>query len=301
MLLLVAVALVILVGQDFLSEQGGEDVASDYENENYVVPSAGRAAPAIPVPQYETEVATWLESNSLYDQQLASPVRCDLDPVTGMIADDALQSQMREYVRCLTRVWGPALEAAGHVAYQPTLYVYPARGEVTTSCGIQESFNAFYCGADQNLYLASDVVRILPPAEAAAPGAYNLIVAHEYGHAVQGRSGVFAASFYASEDAGSESDASEISRRVELQADCFAGAAIDSVSESMGLGEAEREAVERISFEIGDDRLADRFNQEVVEGDHGTGESRELWAERGLSGGPLSTCNSFTAPSTEVR
>ncbi len=276
-------------------------MASNYRNENYTVPSAESDAPSIPVPEYESEIATWLESNTLYDQELASPVRCDLDPVPAGLDDDALQSRMRAYVQCLTRVWGPALEAAGHIAYQPTLYVYPAAGEVTTSCGTQESLNAFYCGADQNLYLAADVLRILPPAEAAAPQAYDLIIAHEYGHAVQGRSGVFAASFYASEDAGSDSIAMEVSRRVELQADCFAGAVIDSVSQSMGLGDAEREAVARISYEIGDDRLAARFDSELEEGDHGVGENRQLWATRGLAGGPLSTCNAFTAPGTEVR
>lgn len=294
-------ALVVVVADSFLTEGGGDDVASNYKNESYTVPSAESDAPSIPVPEYESEIATWLENNTLYDQQLASPVRCDLDPVPAGLDDDALQSRMREYVKCLTRVWGPALEAAGHIAYQPTLYVYPAGGEVTTSCGTQESLNAFYCGADQNLYLAADVLRILPSAEAAAPQAYDLIIAHEYGHAMQGRSGVFAASFYASEDAGSDSMAMEVSRRVELQADCFAGAVINSVSQSMGLGDTEREAVARISYEIGDDRLAARFDQELEEGDHGVGENRQLWATRGLAGGPLSTCNAFTAPGDEVR
>lgn len=298
---LAIIALVAVVGNALLSAGDDDDVASNYQNENYVVPRAGSDAPGIPVPEYESEVATWLENNTLYDQELASPVRCDLDPVPAGIGDDALQSRMREYVQCLTRVWGPALEAAGHIAYQPTLFVYPAGGEVTTSCGTQESLNAFYCGADQNLYLASDVLRILPPAEAAAPQAYDLIIAHEYGHAMQGRAGVFAASFYAGEDAESDSLAMELSRRVELQADCFAGAVIDSVSESMGLGDAGRDAVTRISYEIGDDRLAARFDQEFEEGDHGVGENRELWASRGLAGGPLSGCNSFTAPGGEVR
>ncbi len=298
---LLLLVLVVLVGYELLAGPDGDDVASNYENENYVVPSTRSNAPDIPVPQYESEIAAWLVNNTLYDQQLASPVRCGVEPTTVALGDNALQSRMRKYVECLTRVWGPALEAAGHIAYQPTLYVYPAGGEVTTSCGRQESLNAFYCGADQNLYLASDVLRILPSAEARAPAAYDLIVAHEYGHAMQGRSGVFAASHFASESAGAESEAREMSRRVELQADCFAGAAIDSLSESMELGEAGRASVAQISFEIGDDRLAARFNQRIEEGDHGVGENRERWAVRGLSGAPLSTCNSFVAPDSEVR
>lgn len=301
-----AVATVVLVGllaYSFLSSPGDEDVAADYQNEDYAVPSTTNKVSEIPIPQYEEEVPEWLEANSLYSQQLASPVRCEVTdiPARNTLSDSELQTRMSAYVECLTRVWGPALEAAGFEAYQPTLFVYPAGDTVTTSCGTQESQNAFYCGADQNLYLASDILRILPQNEADAPEAFDLIIAHEYGHAMQGRSGVFTASYFAGEDAGSDSGALEVSRRVELQADCYAGAVIDSVSESMGLSEAAREMVTRISYEIGDDRISERFEVAFEEGDHGLGENRELWAAKGLSGGPLSTCNTFTAPGTEVR
>lgn len=56
-----------------------------------------------------------------------------------------------------------------------------------------------------------------------------------------------------------------------------------------------------ISYAIGDDQLAARFNQSFEEGDHGVGENRALWAERGLTGGSLSTCNTFSAPGPELR
>ncbi|MDO5737084.1 MAG: neutral zinc metallopeptidase [Propionibacteriaceae bacterium] len=297
------VILVILLFQAFSSQPGDDTVSSNYQNEDYVVPGADQAVSRIPVPQYEAEIAQWLQDNTLYQQSLAEPVRCDVDPIRnlGSMSDVALQTRMRGYVECLTRVWGPALEAAGHEAYQPTLYVYPAGGEVKTSCGTQPSLNAFYCGADQNLYLAADVLRILPAQQATAPEAFDLIIAHEYGHAMQGRSGVFAASHFLGEDATSTSVASEVSRMVEVQADCFAGSAMNSIAESMGMGEAGRESVARISYEIGDDRLAERFNQEIEEGDHGTGVNRRLWAERGLAGGQLSKCNTFVAPSSELR
>lgn len=301
-----AVAAVVLGGLlalSFLSSPGEDDVAADYQNEDYVVPSTNSKVSEIPIPEYEEEVVQWLEANTLYSQQLASPVRCEVTeiPARNTLGDGELQVRMSAYVGCLTRVWGPALEAAGFEAYQPSLFVYPAGDTVTTSCGTQESLNAFYCGADQNLYLASDILRILPQNEADAPEAFDLIIAHEYGHAMQGRSGVFTASYFAGEDAGSESGALEISRRVELQADCYAGAAIDSVSQSMGLTEASREMVARISYEIGDDRISERFEVAFEEGDHGLGESRELWATKGLNGGPLTGCNTFTAPGAEVR
>lgn len=304
-LLALAVAAVVLVGllaHAFQSQPSDDLVVTDYHNEDYVLPRAGETVSRIPIPEYESDIAEWLEDNPLYAQQLAAPVRCDVAPITrpASLGDEALQTRMRGYVECLTRVWGPALEAAGHEAYQPTLYVYPAGGQVSTSCGTQESLNAFYCGADQNLYLAADILRILPSNLAAAPEAYDLIIAHEFGHAVQGRSGLFAAFQYVIQEAGSESEALETSRRSELQADCFAGAAINSVADGMGLDTAARESVAEISYEIGDDRLALRFNAEPEEGDHGIAANRRAWAERGLSGASLSSCNTFVAPDSEV-
>lgn len=300
------VAGVILLGllaYSFLSQPGDGVVESDYQNEDYAVPRTDDAVSRIPIPQYQSEILEWLQDNSLYEETLAEPVRCDVVRLTNATAltDAQLQARMRDYVECMTRVWGPALEAAGHEAYQPTLYVYPAGGQVTTSCGTQESLNAFYCGADQNLYLAADILRILPRDAARAPEALDLVIAHEYGHAVQGRSGVFAASHFLSEDAASTSQEREVSRRIELQADCFAGAVINSVADSMQLGEEGRSSVGEISYEIGDDRLAERFDQQIEEGDHGTGDSRRLWAERGLDGEQLSSCNTFVAESSEVR
>lgn len=301
---LAAAALVLgaLLAYAFFSQPGDDQVASDYQNEDYAVPRIDGEVSQIPLPQYESDIAVWLEDNPLYEQQLASPVRCQVAPLgdPAALSDSALQTRMRGYVECLTRVWGPALEAAGHEAYQPTLYVYPADGQVTTSCGTEESFNAFYCGADQNLYLAADVLRVLPAKEARAPEAFDLIIAHEYGHAVQGRSGLFAAFQYMAQDASSESGAMETSRRAELQADCFAGAAINSLAEGMGMDDTGRARVAEISYEIGDDRLAQRFNQDFTEGDHGSAANRRAWAERGLSGDSLASCNTFVAPVSQV-
>lgn len=302
-LAIAGVILAALLVYAFSSQPGDHAVESNYQNEDYVLPRTDDSRSRIPIPEYQSEILEWLQDNTLYQEQLASPVRCDVAALTNATAlsDAQLQARMRSYVECLTRVWGPALEAAGHEAYQPTLYVYPAGGEVTTSCGTQESLNAFYCGADQNLYLAADILRILPTDAAQAPEALDLVIAHEYGHAMQGRTGVFAASQYLAQDAPSDSGAREVSRRVELQADCFAGTAINSVADSMDLGDQGRANVTTISYEIGDDRLAERFDQPIEEGDHGTGESRRLWAARGLDGGPLSTCNTFVAPTDEVR
>lgn len=278
-----------------------DPVGQEYQNEDYELPSVGDRVPELPIPS-DSQIGTWLDDNKIYGQTLASPVRCELAPFDDVrrLSDAELEQRMTGYVECLTRVWGPSLKAAGFVDYQPKLTVYPAGSEINTRCGTQPSLNAFYCGADQNLYLASDVTRLLPSAQASERVVFDLIIAHEYGHAMQGRTGLFAASKIAAADA-SEAKAYEYSRRSEVQADSFAGLVVNSIGQDLGVNDADRAALLQISYEIGDDRLRERFDiKDKSPGDHGTGDNRRLWAERGLATSNIGACNTFTAPAGEV-
>ncbi|MCC2591978.1 neutral zinc metallopeptidase [Tessaracoccus sp. OS52] len=301
----VVIAGVVLAGMlvyAFLPRGGPDQVGPRYLNEDYEVPAVTSSPPDLEIPTTEEELVALLEDNPVYQETMAVPVRCDLaleDEPLGL-SDDELEARMGEFVGCLTRAWGPLLEEAGFVAYQPRLTVYPAGGTVQTQCGTAESMNAFFCGGDQNLYLAPDIARVLPPETASARVLYELIIAHEYGHAMQGRIGVFASSKIVEVQAP-EDIALEFSRRVELQADCFAGTGMLSLAESLQLTDADVEDLSAISFDIGDDVLRERFGGDPTEvGNHGTGDNRVLWVERGLSDPAMATCNTWTVPSSEV-
>lgn len=277
-------------------------VSPQYENEDYRLPTAGDEVPEVVMPNTEAELVEYLEENPLYSVTLPNPVRCELglDDEVHSMTDDELEERLAGIVGCLTRVWGPTLEEAGFVAYQPEMTVYPAGGTVQTQCGVQESLNAFYCGADQNLYLAADITRVLSPGPANHRMIYDVIISHEYGHALQGRTGIFVSSKYI-ESQADEPVALEASRRAEVQADCLGSLGIRALAESMGLTDEDRTMIEEIAHDIGDDTLRERFGGDPGEpGNHGTGESRQLWSARGLATDDIGACNTWVAPSTEV-
>lgn len=296
--------LVALLAYSLASGGGGNpgQVTPDYQNEDYSVPTAGAEVPQVVMPNTEAELVEYLENNPLYAVTLPNPVRCELglDNEVHSMTDSELEERLSGIVSCLTRVWGPTLEEAGFVAYQPEMTVYPAGGTVQTQCGVQESLNAFYCGADQNLYLAADITRVLSSGPANHPIIYDVIVAHEYGHALQGRTGIFVSSKYI-ESQAEESVALEASRRAEVQADCLGSLGMRALGESFGLTDEDRAMVEEIARDIGDDTLRERFGGDPSEpGNHGTGASRGLWSARGLATDDIGACNSWVAPSAEV-
>lgn len=297
------IALVALLGYALFSGDSG-DGGPDYRNEDYQVPTVTSSPPELEIPETMSELTALLEDNPIYEETFPVPVRCDLtlDPGVHSISDDELEERMTTYVGCLTRAWGPTIEAAGFIAYQPRLTVYPAGGTVNTPCGTAESLNAFYCGGDQNLYLARDIGDVLTAQTSAERILFELIMAHEYGHAMQGRTGIFAASAILAYDEEDEAVALELSRRTEVQADCFAGEGLQSLGESLGIDENDVAAISRISFEIGDDQLQERFGATTIQpGNHGIGENRQLWIERGYNDAAMSVCNTWTAPTSEVR
>ena len=283
------------------SKAGPNQPDTQYQNEEWEVPPVSNNPPELPIPESDAEARTWLTNNDIYQVALANPVRCDLALLPGSeIDDDTLKTHLQGYISCLTRVWGPALEQAGFEAYQPQITVYPAGGTVQTACGTVESQNALFCPSDQRIYISQDVADVLTADTQDSRIVFDLIIAHEYGHAMQARSGLLAASRILSSDTG-DNESLEYSRRTETQADCFAGTAMNSLSTGLGITDEDRRDILQISFEIGDDQLMKRQGVPVEPGNHGIGENRRLWVDRGLTADSLGICNTFDAPSSEVK
>ena len=299
-------ALTLLIGMiaiSLLNNQSDSTIVSpEYKNEDWKVPSVNDPTPPLVTPDDRTEEKTLTENNPLYKTSLESPVRCDLELLPGGKQDNqALETHLQTYLGCLTRVWGPTLEKANYKAFQPKITVFPEGGTVTTECGTQHSKNAFYCAADQRIYIAQDLLDFLSADLSKARAIFNLIIAHEYGHTIQGQSGILASGNIIS-GRGNDSEALAVSRRLETQADCFAGAAMSSLWQGLKLTDADRQDILNIITELGDDKMRERQNNDPdEEGDHGKGKNRHAWLERGLnSKGSLGQCNTFTAPSNEI-
>jgi len=183
-------------------------------------------------------------------------------------------------------------------AYQPpklTLYSqsYP------TACGMgSAAAGPFYCPSDRKVYLDTAFFDLLQQ-RFHAPGqfAQAYVIAHEVGHHVQNEIGVMAQTQQLRERM-SERQYNQVSVRVELQADCFAGIWGYHAQRSRNVVEnGDLEAALRAATAIGDDTLQKQTKGQVVPESftHGTAEQRVRWFKRGFESGRMEDCNTFDA------
>ena len=286
-----------------LIDSQNSEVEVQYQNEQYEVPPVTNRPPEFHVPATKAEAQEYLEENPLYTMTLPSPVRCEIQiEENPNRSDDELEEELQSYMNCLTRVWGPALEDAGFVAITPKVTVVPSGSPFQSKCEVDAGPNAFFCLLDQRIFLTQDIAKILGEDSARARSVFHLILAHEYGHAVQGRAGILGAGLVIQYHAEDEREVLDISRRKEVQADAFAGLALNALGHSLGVTDKDRAEMLEMWYEIGDDQLRRRAGADPTkEGDHGLGENRRMWGERGLTSSKVAVANSFTAPDSEVR
>jgi uncharacterized protein len=294
MIVLVAAALVGLVAVNVASAGAQSEVA--YQNDAYKVPPPDKNPPPLPAPDTFDQARQLVTTNRLYDQTMPLPIRCELRPITPDSTDAELNVHLNNLMACLVRAWEPPVTAAGYQIVRPSVTIYG--DSITTKCGKAGGGNAFYCAADQQVYYS----RTLPDAVAdlqGSPWGPDLVLAHEFGHAVQARTGILISASGLEHQAGEKTpEGLELSRRVETQADCFSGLFLRSASQSLGIHQSDVPAMEVIFVAIGDDSLSRNPN---IESSHGHGSSRLYWARQGLGTSDVGKCDTFTAPAAKVR
>jgi predicted metalloprotease len=132
-----------------------------------------------------------------------------------------------------------------------------------------------------------------------APGdfAQAYVIAHEVGHHVQNLVGT-AEKVQAAQQRAGKVDANQLSVRMELQADCYAGVWAHHAARSRQLLESgDIEEGLRAASAIGDDRIQRETQGRVVPDafTHGTSEQRARWFRRGLESGQPESCDTFAA------
>lgn len=288
---LIAVVAIGFVALIITSVTGG--TSGTYQNDDYAVPPPDLSPPPLPKPASEAEAKQMTEQNAIYDQILAQPVRCEaprIDDVTTA-TDAELQEHFGELTACLTRTWGPMLEQAGFAVVRPTVTIYGK--SIDTGCGEIDFINAVYCGVDQQVYYSRDLLDLLPEVEAKNSVVVDFVLAHEFGHAIQGRSGILYARVLLQQNAASKPAALELNRRLEVQADCFSGMFMRATAQSSGLTQADVPTIRQGLRAVGD--------AENRDGDHGKADNREFWGLTGFATDRVGTCNTFVAPAEQVR
>jgi predicted metalloprotease len=291
---IIIVTLVAIAGLAMVGLTPDSSTAA-YQNEDYRVPPPDTNPPPIPLPQTYGEAEEWITKSPFYNQTVPAPVRCTSQPINVTTASDAqLKAHFEGLMECLVRVWEPPITNAGFIIVRPTVTIYGE--ELTTKCGTT-GINALYCTADQQVYYSRLLPQALPTVRRNKWTA-DIVMAHEFGHALQGRTGILVSAHALGQESGEKSTELQYTRRLETQADCFSGMFIRAVSESIGVQQQDLPGILEIYVAIGDDSLSGDPN---IVGNHGLGRSREYWGNKGLATSAVGECNTFIVPSRYVR
>lgn len=211
------------------------------------------------------------------------------------------QDEMTQFVATVLAetedVWNGIMASEGLDYPEPKLVLFT--GSVSSACGNASAASGpFYCPGDQKLYIDLTFYDELAERfEASGDFAQAYVLAHEVGHHVQNLIGVLP-EFNRMRPSLSQSEENQMSIRVELQADCFAGI-WGHFTEQKGLLEGgDLEEALNAAQQIGDDTLQRRTQGYVVPEsfNHGTSAQRKEWFARGFDTGRLDACDTFNNP-----
>ena len=179
-------------------------------------------------------------------------------------------------------------------SYRPAKLVL-FRDAVQSACGFAESATGpFYCPGDEKVYIDLGFYEELQQ-RFGAPGdfAQAYVLAHEIGHHVQNLLGTEAEVRRTRETRADL--ANEMSVRLELQADCYAGVWAHSTAQRKLLEQGDVEEGLGAAAAVGDDRLQRMGGGRVVPESftHGSSEQRQQWFRRGLEAGRPDACDTF--------
>lgn len=186
--------------------------------------------------------------------------------------------------------------AKNNQQYSPAKLVL-FRNSTQSGCGnAQSAMGPFYCPLDQKVYIDLgfyDELKTRYGANGDFAQAY--VLAHELGHHVQHITGTDQQIRQAQQQ--NPGDANQLSVRLELQADCYAGVWANSTQQRDKLEAGDIEEAMAAASAVGDDRILAKSGRQVnVDAfTHGSAAQRTEWFRRGFQSGDPRSCNTFGA------
>lgn len=182
--------------------------------------------------------------------------------------------------------------------YRPARLVL-FRDGIKSACGFAESATGpFYCPGDQKVYIDLGFYDELTNRfGAAGEFAEAYVLAHELGHHVQNLLGIEQKVRQAQQR--NPQSVNDLSVRMELQADCFAGVWGADYQAKGGLDAGDMEQGMRAAAAVGDDRIQ-KMSQGYVNPEgftHGSSEQRQRWFSQGFKTADPKQCDTFSARS----
>lgn len=214
-------------------------------------------------------------------------------PVQSSAQEDSLVQFVSVVLDSAQSDWARRTAAAGRDYRDAHLVLF--RDAVASACGRAESSSGpFYCPGDEKVYIDLGFYQELRD-RFGAPGdfAQAYVLAHEIGHHIQNLLGTEAQ--VRRLQRGDPSSENDLSVRLELQADCYAGIWAHDADRAGMLEGGDIEEGLAAAAAVGDDRLQRQAGQAVNPDafTHGTSDQRMEWFRRGFREGEVGKCDTF--------
>ncbi|NIF01578.1 neutral zinc metallopeptidase [Pantoea sp. Acro-805] len=235
---------------------------------------------------YGYDLTALLEGGASVAQQQQRPVNS---------AQDNEDAKFTKVILATTEeTWSTLFQKMGKQYVPPKLVMY--RNYTSTRCGTgQSAMGPFYCPADQTVYIdLSFYDDMKTKLGAGGDFAQGYVIAHEVGHHIQKLLGI-ESKVRQMQQGASQAQANQLSVKMELQADCFAGVWGYYVQQQNMLEVGDLQKALNAAEAIGDDRLQQKSQGRVVPDSftHGTSQQRYTWFKRGFDSGNPGDCNTF--------
>ncbi|WP_262380523.1 neutral zinc metallopeptidase [Nonomuraea sp. PA05] len=249
-------------------------------------------------PPAQVTVNTSLKNNSVYRAGTLPRLNCRAGNAS-IFSHSQLKSLIIKTGACMDRAWKPVLEKQGF-KFSPPRYAIAAQGG-RGACGDYPSAGStvpYYCPQNNTIYASTSA---MARGRGNAAGYGQIIswhggiigmMAHEYGHHVQNLTGLMNSWWSATLDSSSQSGKLALSRRLELQANCFGAMWMRSVASSYPVNTANRSRLFWFFSQVGDHPGYPR--------DHGKPVNSGRWFRQGWERDKAYQCNTWMAPSSTV-
>lgn len=192
-------------------------------------------------------------------------------------------------------VWSTQFKKMGMQYVPPKLVMFT--DQVQSGCGnATSSVGPFYCSADQTVYIdLSFFMSMKQTLGADGDFAYAYVIAHEVGHHVQNLRGTLSQA-HQKMSQSSQTESNQISVRLELQADYYAGVwAHHENAMFKSLEDGDLEEAINVASKIGDDYLQKKARGYTTPEsfNHGTSQQRMKWLKKGFDTGDVNGGTTF--------